>query len=159
MIACKFIIFFKNYFLERVKLTNGRTDEQTSGQADKRTSGRADERMDGGKATSAIVLSLCRFVVSSLCRFVVWVLWVLKGSKGFYGAILAGRALNSKSPTPSNSLNPSDSLTPLTPSKDNKQKSARPKPSALIYQSTNSLVKKTTDNFVAYVSTSACAVS
>ena len=95
MIVPKFIIFFKNYFLERVKLTNE--------QADERTSGRTDERMDGGKATSAIALSLRRFVISSLCRFVVWVLWVLKGSKGFYGAILAGRALNSKSPTPSNS--------------------------------------------------------
>ena len=65
--------------------------------------GRTDKRMGGGKATSAIALSFRRFVISSLCRFVVWVLWVLKGSKGFYGAILAGRALNSKSPTPSNS--------------------------------------------------------
>ena len=90
MIVPKFIIFFKNYFLERVKLTSRWADERTSG-------------WGGGKATSAIALSFRRFVISSLCRFVVWVLWVLKGSKGFYGAIFAGRALNSTSPTPSNS--------------------------------------------------------
>ena len=63
MIVPKLIIFFKNYFLERVKLTNE--------QADERTSGRTDERMDGGKATSAIALSFCRFVVSLFRRFVV----------------------------------------------------------------------------------------
>ena len=65
--------------------------------------------MDGGKATSAIALSFCRFVVLSFCRFVVLSFCRLGsvGSKGFYGAILAGRALNSKSPTPSN---PQDTL-------------------------------------------------
>ena len=99
-------------------------NKRTNGRADERTNRRADERTSGWMGVKQPALSLCRFVVSSFssfCRFVALSFCRLGsvGSKGFYGAILAGRALNSKSPTPSNSLNP---LTPSTPSQDNKKK-------------------------------------